>query len=497
MMKKLSFIILLIILFSIAIYLRVFYINYGLPFIIHPDEPVNIKVIQNIVLQDGLNPHFFTYPSLTFYLQLPGQYLVHLLDGGLRVLSMQSMGTGITNQPLSFIIARLTTMVIGLLLIVVTMLWAAEIVRKPWVVILAGSLIVLNPILIRHSTLITPDMAATFFTTLALLGSTLIVSRGGIRSYIFAGLMAGLAGSSKYTVGSVVIAIAVAHFIRQGFSLQRAGHLLTAAAFSIAGLIVASPYLILDYQSALTGLLYQIRHYTSGHAGSEGDSFLFNARWVYRLVGIAGLGGIGLLATDNLKRFAPTMAFVGSYFILLSIQVVRFERNMMPIIPALLVITAVGCHGFFELITRRFDISHRLAAAIIIAVCALGYQVPLNTTVNRLLAYDRDPRMEARIWIERVLPKNARVAVEAYVPYVKAEQRKITNARYLLIQNMSWLRKYDYVVFSKAGSGRFLKGAYPREKAIFETLAKRACERFQFPSDEKQPRYLVFKLHCG
>jgi hypothetical protein len=40
----------------------------GLPYIYYPDEPVSIGIVQNIFKTGNLNPHFFNYPSLFYYL---------------------------------------------------------------------------------------------------------------------------------------------------------------------------------------------------------------------------------------------------------------------------------------------------------------------------------------------------------------------------------------------------------------------------------------------
>ena len=51
----------------IGIALRGYTLGYDLPYIYHPDEPVNVDITQQVFKSGDLNPHFFVYPSLLYY----------------------------------------------------------------------------------------------------------------------------------------------------------------------------------------------------------------------------------------------------------------------------------------------------------------------------------------------------------------------------------------------------------------------------------------------
>src|SRR5882724_8075783 len=91
-------------------------LRWGLPFLFHPDEPTNFSIVQRMLKQHDLNPHFFKYPSLFFY----ANALVELLNYGvcraLGVLhSLSDLpdvdvpidGSGFTSLPSAFFAARL------------------------------------------------------------------------------------------------------------------------------------------------------------------------------------------------------------------------------------------------------------------------------------------------------------------------------------------------------------------------------------------------------
>ncbi|MBV8996937.1 MAG: hypothetical protein JO287_25280, partial [Pseudonocardiales bacterium] len=52
----------------LALVLRLVGLTTDLPYMHHPDEPVNLRVIDAMVANGDANPHFFNYPSLFFYL---------------------------------------------------------------------------------------------------------------------------------------------------------------------------------------------------------------------------------------------------------------------------------------------------------------------------------------------------------------------------------------------------------------------------------------------
>src|SRR5262249_10078768 len=110
----------LIILFGAAI--RILTISYELPFIFHPDEPENLRVVQNMLQTGTANPHIFLYPSFFYYSLIPSQIVVQIASGELLPFVMQSMGNGYTSQPEAFLAARLTIAALGVGIIVSTML---------------------------------------------------------------------------------------------------------------------------------------------------------------------------------------------------------------------------------------------------------------------------------------------------------------------------------------------------------------------------------------
>ena len=64
----------------IALCLRLWAIDFGLPYLYHPDEVNKITIAQNIFKTGDLNPHYFSKPTLFIYLNAAA-YVPYYLTG--------------------------------------------------------------------------------------------------------------------------------------------------------------------------------------------------------------------------------------------------------------------------------------------------------------------------------------------------------------------------------------------------------------------------------
>ena len=354
-----------------AAVLRFAGLSWDMPFSYHPDEPVNLIAMQGMLRDGTANPKTFVYGSLFYYLHVPGQLAVWLLDGKLQPILWQMMGSAFVPQPEAFLTARALTACLGIGIVAGVMVLARDAGLGVAAILFAGALAAVNPLLAGHSRMIAPDVPAAFFCTLALIGAMRVLTGGATSAYVFAAVMTGLAASTKYNAGLVGLAIAAAHVLRAGVSPAKAGPLVLAGAISLAAFLVTSPYMILDWPNASAGILREIHHYRTGHPGYEGDTLRTNLTWLWGAFG-AALCLIVLAALHPARRiFVPLALFTGAYFTLISVQVVRFDRNLMPIIPPLIVLAAAGFDILVGALRARLQPRLRSAIAVLFAVALL------------------------------------------------------------------------------------------------------------------------------
>ncbi len=104
--------VLLLLILLTAAALRFWGAYFDLPYIYHPDEPVNIGIVQGMLATGDLNPHAFYYPSLFYYLNALGAAIyfggaawisgssLHLAD---RSVLLWVQRTPLMRMPLLFI----------------------------------------------------------------------------------------------------------------------------------------------------------------------------------------------------------------------------------------------------------------------------------------------------------------------------------------------------------------------------------------------------------
>ena len=156
----------------IALSVRVWGVNYDLPYIYHPDEPGYITISQNIFKTGDLNPHFFNYPSLFFYINALA-YIPYYLLGKLMgifhtpndILPPISLTMGVTQaqMPTTVLLGRVITICFGVGTVGLVYLVGKQITGRTAVGALASLMVAISPTNVWHSRLITPDTFVTFF----------------------------------------------------------------------------------------------------------------------------------------------------------------------------------------------------------------------------------------------------------------------------------------------------------------------------------------------
>src|SRR5947209_16975414 len=113
----------------------------------HPDEPVNLRVLDAMVSHGDANPHFFNYPSLFFYL-----HAAFHLDGpllgwipGLTERAPVSALMGVSYAPTtgSVMVHRSLTVALGILVVLVGWVTARRVANG----VLPATLLALSPTL--------------------------------------------------------------------------------------------------------------------------------------------------------------------------------------------------------------------------------------------------------------------------------------------------------------------------------------------------------------
>jgi len=262
--------------------------------------------------------------------------------------------------------------------------------------------------------------------------------------------------------------------------------------------LVTSPYVLFDAHRFWTDFTFEIHHYNTGHPGYEGDSPQTNANWLWASVGPALLLLFGFLVTPARVRrlcWVP-LSFVALYFVAVSAPTVRFERNLTPLLPALLVVIAIVGVEIFE--WARAAVRDTLAVRVLGGLVAIAVVAwPAIFAVREANDALTDYKAAARSWIEQHVPAQSNVVLDGYSPWLDPTQYNVVGSQ-LVLRNLAAARASnpDAIVVTQAGSGRYLSG-YDRDPVVVENLASLeadACQQASFNKGES--RIWVFRLHC-
>ena len=387
----------------LAAALRLFPVWFGLPFPhARPDEAVAVAHAMDVLAGD-FNPRFFHWPSLTFYLFAT---VLGVASLGRRLLASDP----VLPPDVALILARSTVAIAGTATVFVLYRLGRRIADLQTGVIAAGFLAVAI-LHVRDSHFAMTDVLMTLFVTasLALLVRAVdaaVTTASGERLAAFAqaGLVGGLAASTKYNAAAVVAAMGAAQLVlwkerraRPWVPRTWLPSVAFVAAFA-AGFVLATPYAVLDYGKFSADLIFDFTHLSGGHGINLGRGWLYHAtRSLPYGTGVpifaAGMLGIPLMVWHYPRSAVILILFAAAFYTAIGSGYTVFFRYVLPLVPIICLTAAVAVRRTASWLALRTGIAHgRLVAALLIIVAgpalvnSVWFDVLLARTDTRVLA---------------------------------------------------------------------------------------------------------------
>jgi 4-amino-4-deoxy-L-arabinose transferase-like glycosyltransferase len=370
--------------------LRFVPIWFGLPYVTaRPDEETSLGHAAAILGGDP-NPHFFHWPSLTFYV-FAG--LFEVASAAKRVAGM----TADLTDAQRLLIARGCVALAGTATILV-LFRVGRRIGGDAVGLMAALFLAVSMLHVRESHFAMTDALMTFFAMTSLALMLRGFAGGGARSFMAAGLAGGLAASTKYTAVALLASLAVTHVLL--LLRSREDRLRTWAAsgafvaFFAFGVIAATPYAALDSRKFVEDFQFNVTHLSEGHAVNLGRG------WVYHLVRslpygvswpifIAAIAGVVPFVRRHRDYALIVGAFAVATYVSLGNGYTVFFRYVLPIVPIVCLSAAVAIGQ---------------AASVLRTALTLASIVALWGAVNCVwfdaLLARKDSRVLAREWLD-------------------------------------------------------------------------------------------------
>jgi 4-amino-4-deoxy-L-arabinose transferase-like glycosyltransferase len=420
----------------LALGLRLTGISFGLPDHFHWDEPT---VMNRVIRMGGgdLNPHFFYYPSLLMYVLLVAQGALYAVGHVLHWYpSADSFAVSyLTDSSASYLVGRALVASLGAGTVLLAFVVGRRFFSAP-AALIGAALLAVSPVHIGSSHFITNDVPMAFFAVLAYVFLWDVYRRGAGRDYVAAGVVTGLGVATKYLPVVLLVSLLLAHAFRlrnQHGTWRAAGRDLgwpvVAAAAAFAAFAVASPYVLLDWRSALHD--YAVQGSLSNAAGCSDCGLNFgpyltqtlgwSIGWAAYLLALVGLASIGWLRGERRLRAILFASFPIMLFLMVGSERQPWPRWLVPIAPfACLAAGAILWAAFqrLALVLRRRPTTGgaRRAAWLVPAVTAATVLVAAQPAVasSRFDAslLRADPRTQAVAWFEATVPSGTAVAVQ-------------------------------------------------------------------------------------
>jgi hypothetical protein len=383
-----------------------------------------------------LNPHFFAYGSLPFYLLKLVAALLAPLWPALR----DSDNMHLAGRPLATLF-DLGTVVLTYRLAQALLAPSREQGRKASA-LFAAALISLAVLHVQLAHFYTVDPLLTFFVMLAL-NLAADVARGGGRGRQAAlGAAFGLALATKVSAAPLVVVVLVAYNerlsgnggrAREGMPsnpappVSRLGHLAAvgrpvAWTLLVAGIVfvVTQPYAVIDWPAFLDDTVRESQiasgvldvPYTRQYAGTLPylTSGWQAALWGLALpVGLVAWAGFGLALIRWLRRaaWADTLllSWAGPYLAITGLLYTRYLRYTLPLVPVLCIL-AVRLLTSLERRGARGKRSSRIGYWLL-GIASLAYVLDFASLYSAPHTW-----IEASEWIYREVPAGSSLAVE-------------------------------------------------------------------------------------
>jgi hypothetical protein len=387
--------------------LRLWGIHWGFPRVdLSPDE-LNVWNISARLNWHDLDPRFYNYSGLTFYLNFFAVQLLRLL--------------GLDLQPHAILLVnRLWSVVFGTLTIGVAYQAARAFFSDARAGAWAAWLVALLPIHAWHSHFGTSDIGLVFWVTTVFWLAVLAYQEPSPKRFLLAGLAVGLATGVKFNgaLAAVILLVAAAAAWREkritgpGRTVMLLG---MAGGAALLGFFIVSPYSLIHLKTTVDAFFFESAHVKGGHYGFD----LSPAGWpyypyVYQLFAAFpfSLGLPLYLATlASLVHFALRsprarvmlgLSFPLPYLGILASWKFVPTRYYLPALPILLILAAPGFSRVFSAAGNRWRPAARLALLLVMAY-TLAYDL---STVDR---FRRDTRLAASRWADQAIPPGSRI----------------------------------------------------------------------------------------
>jgi hypothetical protein len=507
----------------VALVLRTQALGWGLPAFTEEATPFR-KAAEFWGAETGrmtLDPRFFHYPSLTFYLHFVVQGLAGLFGwiGGQWASLSEFRAALATPEPALVLASRGAQALIGAATVFPAWRLGGTFGGRAGAIV-AAILVAVSPTHVAESRTIGTDVPMTFAAAMALVALADIVGRGEPRDWRRAGLWIGIAASCKYPGALLGVSLLGAHLLARRRSGAPWSLFLRATGVAALAFALTSPFVLIDLPDAWHAVRFERWHMETGHFGSSDargwGRYLFDH--LPRLLGAPGflLGLAGLaLALRGGGPALPAALFALVLFAWTGSWRVVFDRYALPFLVVLAPLAGFAIGRLLGALRARWG---RPAEASGASGAGAGRAVPrpsllvraapwllglllaipgVDATLRESIRRNRPTTRDAALaWVRSNVPPGSLVAAERYSVEVLADSLpmlvipfdSVRPHVYDAAYNLSFYTPFDYIVLSSSIGNRYGSRAeeFPIQSAFYDGVTRAFLPVVEFAPERER-----------
>ena len=429
---------------ALALVVRLVGITWGLPYVFYPDEAVIVNHAMAFGTGDP-NPHSFIYPSLYMYILFFGYGLSYGFGWLTGVFSSTDdfVRLFFNDATFFYLAGRLIAAVSGVATVALVYVYGRRAYDRR-VGLIAAVFLTFSVMHVEFSHYVKIHVPAGLLVMAALLNAWFVYDdkKGKKwRHYLLAGFFSGLAASTAYHAGFVLISLVTAHilrcldFSRRNMTAERLLSLKLVSAVFVCffGFVLGTPFALLDWRTFIGDLSSSASNYYHGVMWVREVFFPFTS--LLKTMGTAAgcLALVSLIYALFRHRPADLILlsmplFLGGFFMLFPSK----EAHHMLIVFAPLCILSASL--VFDLVT--WSVRSRILQPMVLTTAAvLLIIVPAKTSFQHDYRMSvLDTRALTKNWVEKNIPPGSKVLMDSGKYYLGAFGPPLRLSRWTLEQ---------------------------------------------------------------
>jgi len=413
--------VLLVMVLIVGAVVRFWGIDFGLPHpLTRPDEQHYIAMAMHLLNGSISTEYFYEYPSLFFYILATGLVVYYAVGrlmgwyGGVNDLIYQY-----ATDPASFyLVTRSISAVAGVATIYAVYKTVRRLFKSEKTALVGALFMALCYLHVRDSHFGTMDVTMTFF----IIASFHFIIKSNdvwsLKNYLLAGLLAGLATSTKYAGAFLVFPMCLVHLFKISehnmpfFRILIDKRILGFGSAMVLGFLAGTPHFLTDYSKYVYYIFNRMEL-------METQSPKIAIGWWYHLkfslwhglgwgMYIAAFAGMVLYFIRDWKRALVFISFPLTYYLFVGKGYVIFLRYIVPVLPFMCMAAAYFVYEVYHFLKKRT--TYRNVVSLIgVLIVVILFQGMYNLLNFSILIVEKDNRQIGKEWVETNIPQGSSI----------------------------------------------------------------------------------------